>query len=269
MDLKIKAYTMPTDMEEAYQLLQKDDAAIIAGGAWLKLLPKTLSQGIDLSGLKLDSINESEEYYTIGSMVTLRQIETHSSLGTFMGGVLQEAISHIMGVPIRNIATIGGTVAGRYGFSDLLTPLLALKANLVFYTKGQVSLESYLKEAPKEKDILLQIIIKKEYGKANYSTVKKTANDFPILNVSVVKIGSHFRVAVGARPSVATLAVKSMTYLNDSKILTEEIIEEAARIAVEEIKFGGNARASKAYRTQLCKVMVERGIKEVAYENTN
>jgi CO/xanthine dehydrogenase FAD-binding subunit len=267
--LKIEAYTVPTDLEEAYQLLQKEDAGIIAGGAWLKLLPKTLVHGIDLSGLKLDTINETEENYTIGSMVTLRQIETHSSLRTYMGGVLQEAISHIMGVPIRNIATIGGTVAGRYGFSDLLTPLLALRANLVFYKKGQITLESYLKEAPKEKDILLQVIIKKEYGKANYTTVKKTANDFPILNVSVMKIGTHFRVAVGARPSVATLATKTMAYLNESKALTEEVIEKAAAIAVEEIKFGSNARGSKAYRTQLCKVLVERGIKEVAYENTN
>jgi len=267
--LKINAYTVPTDLEEAYQLLQKEDAAIIAGGAWLKLLPKTLAHGIDLSGLKLDTINETEENYSIGSMVTLRQIETHSSLRTYMGGVLQEAISHIMGVPIRNIATIGGTVAGRYGFSDLLTPLLALRANLVFYKKGQITLESYLKEAPKEKDILLQVIIKKEYGTANYTTVKKTANDFPILNVSVMKIGTHFRVAVGARPSVATLATKTMAYLNESKILTEDVIEKAAGIAVEEIKFGSNARGSKAYRIQLCKVLVERGIKEVAYENTN
>ncbi|MDF1616057.1 FAD binding domain-containing protein [Petrocella sp. FN5] len=267
--MKIKAYTMPNDLEEAYQLLQEEDAGIIAGGAWLKLLPKTLAPAIDLSGLKLDTINETEENYTIGSMVTLRQIETHGSLQTYMSGVLQEAISHIMGVPIRNIATIGGTVAGRYGFSDLLTPLLALKANLVFYKKGQMTLESFLKEPPKEKDILLEVIIKKEYGKANYTTVKKTANDFPILNVSVMKIGSHFRVAVGARPSVATLATKTMTYLNESKTLTEEVIEEAARIAVEEIKFGSNARGSKAYRAQLCKVLVERGIKEVAYENTN
>lgn len=267
--MKIKTYTMPTDLEEAYQLLQEKDAGIIAGGAWLKLLPKTLTQGIDLSGLKLDTINETEENYTIGSMVTLRQIETHTSLGTYMNGVLQEAISHIMGVPIRNIATIGGTVAGRFGFSDLLTPLLALKANLIFYKKGQVTLESYLKEASKEKDILLQIIIKKEYGKAHYTTVKKTANDFPIVNVSVTKIGTHFRVAVGARPSAAVLAIKTMAYLNENNTLSEDIIEKAAKIAVEEISFGSNARGSKAYRTQLCKVLVERGIKEVAYENTN
>lgn len=267
--MKIITYSMPSNLEETYQLLQKEDATLIAGGAWLKLLPKTLAHGIDLSGLKLDTINETEENYTIGSMVTLRQIETHSSLRTYMGGVLQEAISHIMGVPIRNIATIGGTVAGRYGFSDLLTPLLALRANLVFYKKGQITLESYLKEAPKEKDILLQVILKKEYGKANYTTVKKTANDFPIVNVCVMKIGSHFRVAVGARPSVAIFATKTMAYLNESKTITEEVIENAAKIAVEEISFGSNSRGSKAYRAQLCKVLVERGIKEVAYENTN
>jgi len=267
--LKIKTYIVPTDLEEAYHMLQKDEAGVIAGGAWLKLLPKTLAYGIDLSGLKLDTINETEENYTIGSMVTLRQIETHSSLSTYMGGVLHDAITHIMGVPIRNIATIGGTVAGRYGFSDLLTPLLALKANLVFYKKGQITLESYLKEAPKDKDILLQIIIKKEYGKAQYTTVKKTANDFPILNVSVMKIGSHYRVAVGARPSVAVLATRTMAFLNESKVLREEVIEKAAGIAVEEVNFGSNARGSKAYRTQLCKVLVERGIKEVAYEDAN
>lgn len=267
--MKIQSYVVPTDIEEAYQLLQEPSTTIIAGGAWLRLISKSYATAIDLSRLDLGQINETEENFIIGSMVTLRQLEVNSGIKKLLNGVIPEAIRQIMGVPIRNIATVGGTVCGRFGFSDLLTPLLALKATLVFYKKGQVTLESYLEHSPEDQDILLQVIIKKEEGKACYTTVKKTSNDFPIINVSVMKIGSHYRIAVGSRPSTARLAKKTMAFLNDQKVITDHIIEEAGSMAIEEITLGKNSRGSKEYRTQLCKVLVQRGIKEVQYDNAD
>ena len=39
---------------------------------------------------------------------------------------MREAVRHIVGVQFRNCATVGGSVYGRFGFSDVLTLLLAL-----------------------------------------------------------------------------------------------------------------------------------------------
>ncbi|MFQ7552525.1 MAG: FAD binding domain-containing protein [Blautia marasmi] len=43
-----------------------------------------------------------------------------------MKGAIRESLRHIVGVQFRNCATVGGSIWGRFGFSDVLTMLLAL-----------------------------------------------------------------------------------------------------------------------------------------------
>ena len=38
----------------------------------------------------------------------------------------EKSLRHIVGVQFRNCATIGGSIWGRYGFSDVLTMFLAM-----------------------------------------------------------------------------------------------------------------------------------------------
>lgn len=262
--MKIRTYHKVDSIDEAYTLLTENSgASIIAGGAWLKLLPKQVDPAIDLSGLKLDEIVETEDAYEIGCMATLRQLEKNVSLKSHYNGILTESIGTIMGVPIRNIATIGGTVAGKYGFSDLITPLLVLDTELVFYRKGKLSLNTFLSSKDFQKDILLKIIIHKNKGKAYFYSMKKTSNDFPILNVAVSETDNQFKIAVGARPGSAKLAGAAMDYLNRQSKMTEEALLEGAHIAAEELAFGSNSRGSKEYREELCRVLVKRGLKEV------
>ena len=74
--MKIDSYQKVDSVKKAYELLlEQPGAAVIGGGAWLKLMPKTIGTAIDLSGLGLDEIEETEKEYVIGSMVTLRQVE--------------------------------------------------------------------------------------------------------------------------------------------------------------------------------------------------
>lgn len=42
------------------------------------------------------------------------------------GGAVRESLRHIVGVQFRNLATVGGSIFGRFGFSDVLTMFLAL-----------------------------------------------------------------------------------------------------------------------------------------------
>lgn len=262
--MKIKTYYKAESIDEAYtQLTNASDAAIIAGGAWLKLLPKEIGTAIDLSLLNLDQIVETEDAYEIGCMTTLRQLEKNKSLHNFYDGILVKSIGEIMGVTIRNIATIGGTIAGKYGFSDLLTPLLALDSEVVFYNKGQISLDNYLRSKDFKKDILMKVIIHKHNGSAWFNSMKKTSNDFPILNVAVSKTEDKYKIAVGARPSSAKLARKAMEYMNNQTQISDDVLLQGAYLACEELTFGTNSRGSKAYREELCKVLVKRGLMEV------
>ena len=60
-------------------------------------------------------------------MTSLRQIELHDGLNKYTHGAVCEAVKDV-GVQFRNLATIGGSIWGRFGFSDILTVFLAMDA---------------------------------------------------------------------------------------------------------------------------------------------
>ena len=115
--LRINEYRRVESLEEAYGLNQKKNNKIIAGGVWLKIGDRRLGTGIDLSGLSLDYITETDDVFMLGAMAVLRDIETHPGLLAYTDGAVKESIRHIVGVQFRNCATIGGSIYGRFGFS--------------------------------------------------------------------------------------------------------------------------------------------------------
>ena len=124
--IKIKDYIRAGSLEEAYELNQKRSACILGGMLWTKMGERQVQTAIDLSGLGLDQIEESEEEFSIGCMVTLRQMEEHEGLNAYTDGAARESVRSIVGVQFRNLATVGGSIFGRFGFSDVLTLFLAL-----------------------------------------------------------------------------------------------------------------------------------------------
>ncbi len=59
--MKIKNYVKPTSLEEAYQWNQKRSARLMGGMLWLRLGRGTIQTAIDLSGLGLEGIRETED----------------------------------------------------------------------------------------------------------------------------------------------------------------------------------------------------------------
>ena len=257
--MRIHDYKKPESLEAAFELLQQPNASIIAGGGWLKLLPKEIQTAVDLSKLGLDQIEVSTEAVTIGAMVTLRQVETSEHVQSICSGILTQAISHIMGVTLRNIVTLGGSVAGKFGFSDLMAPLLVMEAKVELYPSGVIPLEAYLNH--KNKDIITKIIIPITDAKGYYKTVKKTANDFPVINVAIAK-GNAYKISVGARPAIAALCADAMTYIN-GKTVTEDVMDKTASLVASDMGFGTNSRADQSYRIHLAEILVGRGLREV------
>ena len=142
--LTIKHYARPQTVPEALRLLREKKSNVALGGMlWLKLQDKTVDTAVDLAGLGLDAIEETPGGWRIGAMVSLRQLETHEGLAAFTGGAMAESVKHIVGVQLRNLATIGGSVFGRFGFSDPLTLLLALDARVELAEAGRMSLRDF------------------------------------------------------------------------------------------------------------------------------
>ena len=119
--LTIGNYVKAKTPEEAYELNQARSSRIMGGMMWMRLSNARVKTLIDISGLGLDQIEETEDEIRIGAMCTLRQIEQSEAVKKLCGDGIEEAVRHIVGVQFRNQATVGGSIYGRFGFSDLLT----------------------------------------------------------------------------------------------------------------------------------------------------
>ena len=96
--LKIKSYVRPQTLEEAYQLCQKKGNVVLGGMLWLKMQNRSINTAIDLQDLGLDQIEETDEEYRIGAMVTLRDLEQHGGFNALTHGAMAESVKHIVGV---------------------------------------------------------------------------------------------------------------------------------------------------------------------------
>lgn len=258
---RLTEYVAVQSLEEAYDLLMQDKNNVILGGLlWMKMGKKRYHTGIDLSGLALDRIEEIDESIEIGCMTTLRQMETHPLLGKWMGPLFSDAVRCIVGVQFRNCATLGGSVYSRFGFSDVLTALMALDTQVQLFDKGLLSLAEFL-DLPRKRDILVKIIIRKQAWQTSFQSHRMSATDFPVLSAAVSLNAGRWRLAVGARPNRARLADTSASLLSPSP--ADDQIKTACDSIARELKFGTDQRGSRAYRKALVKVLVRRGIEAI------
>ena len=258
MGLRAKDYYRATSIEDAYKKLNENPKnAIVAGGLWMKKTGLQYETLIDLSEAKLDQIVEEKDFIRVGAMVSLRDFENSPVINKLFSGATAFAVREVMGPAFRNSATIGGSVFGRYPFSDVIAGLLPLDVKVRLYPKKEMSLEEFLNLRGKIDGILQEIVIKKEDGKGYFKKVKATALDFPMVNISVVKRGGKNYIAVGSRPMVAALAKKAMDAADKGNY------EEAGKLAAEELQYLDSNNISKDYRQELVRVYVRRGLEEV------
>ena len=177
--LTIREYKQAATLEEAWQLNQKRPNRVLGGMLWMRLSKGNVQTAIDLSALGLDTIEETETEFRIGAMVSLRRLELHEGFTAYSDGANKEALRHIVGVQFRNLATVGGSVFGRFGFSDVLTLLLVMDSYVELYKGGIVPLADFV-NMPYDRDILVHIIVKKTAAHYSYKSVRisKTPMNF-------------------------------------------------------------------------------------------
>lgn len=250
--ITIQNYVRAQSLEEAWNLNQNKRNRILGGMLWLRLGNGSVGTAIDLCDLGLNAIEETADAFSIGAMATLRDLETHEGLNAYTSNAVANAVKDIIGVQFRNMATVGGTIWGRFGFSDVLTVFLALDCYVELYKGGIIPLEQFAAMKP-DNDILVRLILKKTPFKTVYSSVRNQRTDFPVLTCAVSRAEGAYRAAIGARPTRAILICSED--VTDAKAFAEYV---AANVPT-----ASNVRGSAAYRTHLIKVLVERSMAEL------
>lgn len=266
-------YVRAQSLDEAYELYQKKPNFVLGGMLWLKMKNKTLGTAIDLCDLGLDQIDEDENEFRIGAYATLRQIETHEALNAYTHGAIAESVRHIVGVQFRNVATVGGSIWGRFGFSDVMTIFRALGAKVQLHKAGIMDLDEFAALPRTTRDVLVSVIVPKNAKGVVYLSLRNQSTDFPVLTCAVANRSGRYVAVIGASPymaepvwdedgildGIADAKTDSNAALTDNSENNAKI-DKFAEYVAEHIRFGSNIRAGAEYREIICRVLTRRAV---------
>ena len=222
----IQKYVKAQSLEEAWKLNQGKKNRILGGMLWMRLGNGTISTAIDLCDLGLDTIEETDEEFSIGARVTLRELEQHVGLNTYTHDAVKNAVKDIVEL----------------------------------YKGGIVSMADFV-SMKMDNDILIRVIVKKRACQIAYMAVRNQSTDFPVLTCCVSKLEGKYRAVIGARPKRAKLVSDENGIMANG--VTKEVAAAFASYVAEQVPTDSNLRGSSTYRTHLIHVLTERCVAQL------
>ena len=271
-------YVAPATAAEAVKLLveNSDHARALAGGTDLivdlKHDPGSIDLLVDVSRIpEFRGIEETDDGLRIGSMTTFGEIMAHPVCQEMMPAVVDAA--HTVGaVQTRNLGTVGGNLVTCVPSADSAPSLMVLDARVtVIGSDGarEMPIEEFFvgpRKTVLEPDELLQslLIPKTSLGKPSHflkhglrkGQALALVNAAAALQLDGDKIAEP-RLALGAVYPTPLRCTEAEAFL-DGKPATEEVVSEAADIAVSEIKPIDDFRSSAKYRRHIVRVFSKR-----------
>jgi CO/xanthine dehydrogenase FAD-binding subunit len=247
----------------------------LAGGVDLVLYaPPDVTTLIDLSRLGIDDVRREGDDVLIGAMATITQVLESAIVEDVARGFLPSVLRQVASPLQRNVATIGGAAVRAHPWSDVVTALLVLDAQLEVFDGGRRRID--LADARGRNDepfplvLALRLPGERRGARAAFEKFSLTGFDVATLNCACAVrvergICRDVRVAIGGAPSVAHRLPRAEQALS-GKSLTEVNMAATAREAAGEIDARDDRRASAAYRRRLADVGVRRCLAALAAE---
>ncbi len=275
-------YITPASPQEVVEILAKEEnARIVAGGTDLVLeiergVSKDVQSLIDISRIpELDRITlDEDDVIHLGAMVTHNHV-AGSKLMQERAYPLVRACWEVGANQIRNRATVAGNLITASPANDTITPLMALGASVTLLsTQGERTLsldDFYLgvrKTMMRDDEMLIDISFPALTENQRGTFIKlglRRAQAISVINVGIVlefNLSSVISASItlGAVSPTIIHAKEAEAYLV-GKELTEEVIAEAANLAMAAAKPIGDIRSSAEYRKEMVRVNTARGLR--------
>src|SRR5688572_15622672 len=276
-------YINATTIDEVLQILKDRGtrARIVAGGTDLILeLERGVRTGIDtlidvtrIPDLDCITIDEDDVVH-LGSLVTHNHC-VESRLIRARAYPLARAAWEVGAPQIRNRGTIAGNLITASPANDTITPLMALDASVTLQsTSGTrtVRLKDFYigvrKTVMQLDEMMMDVSFPAMKTSARGTFIKlalRRAQAISIIDVALildlnadsVKSAS---ITLGAVAPTIIHAEEAESYL-EGKHLTDEVIEETARLTMNASKPIDDIRGSAAYRREMVRVCTQRGLR--------
>ena len=267
-------YSSPATLQDALALLSDGCAKVLAGGMSLiplmKLRLAAPEHVVDLGRVPgLDHIRQAPDGIHIGAMATHYQIESSPVLLAHCP-LLAETASHIGDVQVRNMGTIGGSVAHCDPAADYPAALFALDAQVrLASARGErtLSFADFLVDtfttALEPGEIVTEIIVPAESSGAgvSYQKLHQPASGFAMVGAAVRIARANGGIGF-VRVGITGLASKAYRATNVEQILESTgNVEKAAAAAADGVEANSDLNASANYRSHMARVYTARALK--------
>ncbi|GAU77087.1 xanthine dehydrogenase family protein subunit M [Fusibacter sp. 3D3] len=269
-------YFRPTSLKEALALLNTygEEATLLNGGTDLIVRmreghssPKAV---IDIKHIEmLRKIKVTDSEITIGACVLLNDVGSHPVIRERVPFLAQAALS-VGSKQVRNRATCIGNICNASPLADTATPLLALDAEVEIYGEAgvkRIPLKDFFvfvrKTVLKQNEIVTSISFNtNKDAKGIFEKMSRRKEvDLSTVCGTVFRGKDGYRVSMGAVAPTPIRLYKTEAYL-DAHDLTEDVIQSACEVAVNEVSPISDIRASKAYRQELVHLILKHALSE-------
>ncbi len=270
-------YAAPKTLDEAIAAIADGEAKPLAGGMSLipmmKLRMAIPEKLIDLGRIRgLNHIHESDGVLHIGAMATHHAVES-SELLKEKCPLLAATASWIGDVQVRNMGTMGGSVAHADPAADYPAALQALEARIVLKGAAEertVPADDFFIDtfmtALEPGEIVREVIVPVEPAGTgtSYQKVLQPASGFAIVGIAV-RIRKQGGTIDFARIGVTGLSNRAYRATKAEEALVGTTgspidVETAAALVPKGVDANADLHASAEYRAHLAKVYAARAI---------
>ncbi|HXM81785.1 MAG TPA: xanthine dehydrogenase family protein subunit M [Burkholderiales bacterium] len=252
------AYAKPRSLEEAFELLERAGANILAGGqSLIPSLNMRLSSPellIDITGLSsLRGISMEQGVVRIGALTTHAEIEKSADIRKHVP-LLAQAVPHIAHPAIRNRGTLGGSLALADPAAEYPACLVALGASVAVAGKqGErlVPAEKFFKGLFETDLKAGEIVVGAEFPalkkdeRSVFLELARRHGDYAIIGLAAHKTASERRFAFLGAGSTPVLA-------------KGKSLEEAKQALARDLNPPADLYHSSSTKLHLAKVLLER-----------
>ncbi|MGE3539022.1 MAG: xanthine dehydrogenase family protein subunit M [Candidatus Tectimicrobiota bacterium] len=277
-------YHTPETPDEVYALLQQygEDAKLMAGGTALTIMmkqrlvmPETL---ISLQRLRgLEAITEGAGQVQLGALATHRSAEMSPLIRTHLP-TLASTYHHVATVRIRNVATVGGSLAHADPNQDPPVTLLALGAQVELRCASGTRLvplsdffTDYYETVLRPDELLTAIQVPlpgAHSGSAHVKFLPRTADDYATVGVAAAlrldpATGAcqECRIAMGSVASTPLRALQAEALVRGQQ-LAPELLHAAGEAAAQQTDPLSDTRGSAEYKRSMTGVFVRRALEQ-------
>jgi carbon-monoxide dehydrogenase medium subunit len=275
-------YVKPKDLPEALRLLQQYGAGaqVLAGGQSLMAImnlglamPEIL---VDITGIDgLRDIQETEQGIRVGALVTHAILESNLLIAQKVP-LLWQCVPHVAHLAIRNVGTLGGSMALADPAAEYPAVSLALNATITLIgPDGQrdVAAQDYflgLYETARKEDELLVAV----------TFPKVTADEIMIFDELTRRRGDYalcgLAAAFSVKSGVITAARLAYLSIGDTPVLAEAaarllvgnkpddaLIEAVQNVLVNDLSPRGDLHGSAEGKLHWAKVLLARSLRKL------